>query len=323
MDLSVVIVNWNSADYLKVCLASLYESVQATTFEVIVVDNDSGDGCGEMLRRDYPSVQFIAAQQNLGFAKANNVGYLASGGEYLLFLNPDTRVLGPAIDAMVGWMREHAAAGAAGARLLNGDGTLQASCVQAFPTLLNQFMDSELLRRRFPGWRMWGLSALWEPHRGAVEVDAISGACFLVRRAVYERVGRFTEDYFMYSDDLDLSFKIRQAGYAIVCLTDCAVVHYGGGSSSRRDPSFAAVQSRQAMSQFFARTHGGWYAAAYRAAMGVSAVLRLLAAWGGLAVVSSKAKRDGLRDVAARWKSILRWSLGMRVQASEASCPAA
>ena len=313
IDLSIIIVNWNSADFLQACLTSIYKTVQETRFEVIVADNASVDGCEAMLRHDYPEVRFIGATENLGFARANNVAYLQSRGETLLFLNPDTELMESALDRMFGLLQAHPSIGALGPRLYNADGTVQESCVQAFPTLTNQFLDASLLRKWFPRWSIWGACALDEPERGPIDVDAISGACFMVSRGVFESVGRFTEDYFMYSDDLDLSYKIRRAGYSVVCLTNCAVRHYGGGSSSRRDPRFAAVQRRQAMSQFFRRTRGPWCSGAYRVLVSAAAILRMGVACIALPFAASSEKRDRLQCVLIRWRSILRWALGIEM----------
>jgi hypothetical protein len=314
MDLSIIIVNWNSADYLRACLASVYVSVRETQFEIIVVDNGSRDGCEAMLREHFPKVHFIGASKNLGFARANNLGYLESKGRTLLFLNPDTEVIADALDRMCAWLDAHPSAGAVGACLYNADGSVQRSCVQAFPTLANQLLDADLLRQWFPKWRIWGTAALEEPRRGPAEVDAISGACFLVRREVFEAAGRFTEDYFMFSDDLDLSYKIRHGGYSVVCLTDCAVLHYGGRSSSQRGPSFAAVEQRHAMSQFFRRTRGPLCSAVYRLLTCAAAIFRLCIAVGMLSLTASPEKRQELRSVLIRWRSVLYWAMRLETK---------
>jgi len=315
MNLSIIVVNWNSVDYLRACLASVYQTVREIEFEIIVVDNASGDGCEAMLQREYPEARLIAATRNLGFARANNVGSLHSQGDVLLFLNPDTVVIGDALEKMFRWLQEHPSVGALGACLLNTDGSVQQSCVQPFPTLVNQFVDAHLLRHWFPRWKLWGTWPLLDPEHPAAEfeVDAISGACFMVRRAVFESVGRFTEEYFMYSDDLDLSYKVRHAGYSVVCLSDCFVTHHGGGSLSHRDRSFAGVQYRLAMAQFFRRTRGPLCSAIYRTLVGTAALLRLFLALGSLPFAASVERREGLRDIVTRWRNILWWAVGRNI----------
>jgi GT2 family glycosyltransferase len=325
MDLSIVVVNWNSTDYLRGCLASVYKTVRDVHFEVIVVDNSSGDGCEAMLASEFKGARYIAAAKNVGFARANNLGYLHSHGEALLFLNPDTEVMDNALDRMMGWLQAHPNIGALSPCLLNADGSIQQSCVQAFPTLINQFLDSDLLRSWFPRWKMWGTWPLMDPNKGSpdADVDAISGACYLVRRELFESVGRFTEEYFMYSDDVDLSYKIRQAGHSIICLTDCSVIHYGGGSSLRREPSFAAVQRRKAMSQYFERAHGTLCSGLYRLMVSLAAFLRLLVFCAVFPFVRSVEDRDGLREVLARWRSILWWAVGFKLTRKDnAGCEA-
>src|ERR1035437_5865526 len=147
MQLSVIIVNWNSVGYLKGCLSSLYAETSGLEFEVVVVDNASYDGCGELLEREFPRVKFIQSAENRGFAAANNLGVAYSSGRGLLFLNPDTHVRGHALATMLPVFHVEPRAGIVGCRLLNGDLTVQASCVQAFPPVWNEFLDAEYLRK--------------------------------------------------------------------------------------------------------------------------------------------------------------------------------
>lgn len=319
MELSIILVNWNSTDYLRSCLASVYRNLHGVRFEVVVVENASADGCESMLRREFPQVKLIVATHNLGFARANNLGYAQASGEILLFLNPDTEVIGDAIQCMVRWLKVHPRVGAAGARLLNSDGSLQSSCVQAFPNLLNQLLDSELLRRWFPRSRLWGCMSLMHAQRGAAEVDAISGACFMVRRSVFETAGSFTDAYFMYCDDLDLSYKIRQAGYDVVCLTHCEVVHHGGKSSSRQGTWFADIYRRRAMAQFFRQHRGPLYCTTYRVLMSVAALLRIGLLRAAITFAPWETRRQRLLCSCERWKKVLLWTVGIEDAAGKDS----
>ena len=312
MDLSVIIINWNSAEYLRACLASLYREVRGVSFEVIVIDNASYDGCEKILREEFPDVIFIQSAENLGFSRANNAAYLRSTGEYLLFLNPDTEIIGDAIQKMVACLSEYSAAGAVGARLLNTDGTLQESCIQSFPTILNQVLDSNLLRRWFPAWNIWGTRPFLVRSSEPARVNAISGACFLTRRKVFEKAGKFNEGYFMYSDDLDLSFKITRAGYAVLYMDSCQVTHHGGKSTAKQEDHFSDLMQRESLAQFFRQAHGALYAWTYRAAMAATASLRMatvvcLAPFGGIGL---DGKAPGF--VSEKWSRIFRWALGSR-----------
>jgi N-acetylglucosaminyl-diphospho-decaprenol L-rhamnosyltransferase len=311
IDLSIIIVNWNSADYLSASLSSVFKGTEGIRAEVIVVDNASHDECEAILQRDFPSVRLLALSQNVGFSRANNIGYAVSSGETLLFLNPDTEVTELALPSMLAWLRSNPTVGAVGARLLNSDGTLQESCVQAFPTVLNQLLDSNLLRRRFSTWEMWGTSALLDPRRIPIEVDAISGACFMVRRSVFEKVGRFSEGYFMYSEDLELSYKIRQAGFTVVCLTDSEVVHHGGKSSSKQYDSFTDILQRESMARFLLSTRGRLYSAFYRVAVCASALLRITIAACLLPLSRQTIAGRSPRAVMHKWRKVLGWALGL------------
>jgi N-acetylglucosaminyl-diphospho-decaprenol L-rhamnosyltransferase len=310
VDVSIIIVNWNSADYLKKCVASILAHTRGISFEIIVIDSASFDGCDRMLREYYPDVRFIQSRTNVGFARANNLAFEQSVGQYVLFLNPDTELLGPVVQALHAQLRSDPHGGVAGCRLLNSDGSLQTSCVQAIPTLLNQVLDAEPLRAAWPNSRLWGTAALFAEERGPHEVEAISGACVMVERGTFESVGKFDEDYFMYSEDIDLSHRIRATGRRNVYIPDVAVIHYGGNSSQQAGSSFTAVMMREALRRFFRKTRGASYATAYRVSMGAAALVRLgiLLAAAPLAVDGATAtRRSGSFQ---KWLAVLRWSLG-------------
>jgi N-acetylglucosaminyl-diphospho-decaprenol L-rhamnosyltransferase len=312
MDLSVIIINWNSAEYLRACLVSLYRETRGISFEVIVIDNASYDGCEKMLREEFPGVIFIQSADNLGFSKANNAAYLRSQGELLLFLNPDTEIIGDAVQKMAACLRENPTAGAVGARLLNTDGSLQESCIQAFPTICNQVLDSDLLRRWFPAWNIWGTRPFLARSKQPARVDAISGACFMTKRTVFEKAGKFNEGYFMYSDDLDLSFKITKAGYAVLYVDDCQVTHHGGKSSAKQEDHFSDLMQRESLLAFFRQAHGKLYSYTYRACMAGIASIRMgmvvcLSPFGGIGL---NGKAPGF--VFEKWSRIFRWALGSR-----------
>lgn len=310
-DLSIIIVNWKSAEYLRACLVSIYRYTEKISFEVIVVDNASGDGCEVMLGAAFPKVRLIASQENLGFARANNLGYVSSCGEILLFLNPDTEVSYDVFSEMVSWMRAHPEAGAAGVRLLNTDGTLQESCVQSFPTIPNQVLDSSLLRRFFPAWKLWGTQVLHEPRMLPAEVDAISGACFMVRRCAFEAAGRFTESYFMYSDDLDLSYKIHWSGYMVVCLPAFELVHHGAKSSAKQSGHFVTIMQRESIAQFLRTNRGRFYSVAYQCLISLSALLRLAISFCLLPFMGLLHREQPRFAIFNKWLAVFLWSVGI------------
>jgi GT2 family glycosyltransferase len=316
MELSVIIVNWNSSEYLKKCLGSLYLNLSDVEFEVIVVDNASYDGCGEMLRSEFPTVRFIQVTKNLGFAGANNLGFAHSSGDNLLFLNPDTQVIGSAVNLMLSNLKSLPNAGAVGCRLLNSDGSVQIPCIQPFPTIVNQVLDTDHLIRRFPRLKIWRVMPLFH-YKGKPEpVEVISGACLMVKSEVFRAVGMFSPDYFMYAEDVDLCYRIDRAGFHAYYVGEAAVIHHGGASTRRSKINhFNTVAKRESIALFF-RKHGGkWKAFSYRfSMMGVSIVrLFILATLFPAGIALHRA--SSLAYAFAKWSKVLSWSLGFEESA--------
>jgi GT2 family glycosyltransferase len=309
MDISIIIVNWNSADYTTACIASIRAMLQDRQYEIVVVDNASTDDSVEVLQHA-ADIQLIISPANLGFAQANNVGFRKSSGGVLLFLNPDTCVQRQAISRMYSALLSSPDFGIVGCRLLNSDLSLQTSCVQAFPTILNQLTDVEALKVRFPHVRMWGMSALFQDQSGPVPVEAVSGACLMIRRDVFEKVDLFSTDYFMYCEDVDLCYKVAQAGLQVVYVADASVIHHGGQSSKKaKESSFGDVMIREAISRFLAKNRGALYARMFSHSILLAAVVRLL-----LLRISPHflvaGEQDHVFAAQRKWKSLLRWSLG-------------
>jgi GT2 family glycosyltransferase len=303
IDLSIIIVNWNSIAYLGGCVASIFEHTRHISFEVIVVDNASPAGDADALEQQFPQVTVIKNAENLGFAGANNIGFMQSSGQYVLFLNPDTKLVGSAIEGMVQGITSLPNAGAVGCKLLNEDLSIQTSCIQTFPTILNQLLDSDWLRQRWPNSRLWGTRALFSTDGKPAFVEVISGACMMVRRDVFEKVGLFSEDYFMYAEDLDLCYKMAKAGYSIYYIGNATVIHYGGRSS---EPESATSMKWRSITRFCKRYHGTMYALTFRIAMASSAVGRL----GAIAIMRFLGNTLETRRV--RWSASTKWRLVLR-----------
>ena len=309
MDLSIIIVNWNSREYLRRCIESIREQTRTTTYEIVVIDSASYDGCGEMLRERFPEVRFIQSDKNLGFARANNRAAGEATGTALLFLNPDTELVGAAIDVMHAHLTSLTAAGALGCKLLNSDRSIQSSCVQALPTILNKVLDSEFLRGAWPRSFLWGVAPLYSADLTPSPVDAISGACVMVRRATFEQVGGFSEDYFMYAEDIDLSYKLLRAGHVNYYVPTATVIHYGGSSSQQAGSRFEAVMMPEATWRFLRKTRGRAYGTGYRAGMCLSAVVRL-ALLSASCVFGLAARRGASSKPSVnKWLAVLRWSM--------------
>lgn len=314
MDLSIVIVNWHSRSYVAQALASLFRHHPGTEPEIIVVDGASYDGCDVMLAREFPAVKFIQSPTNVGFGRANNLGARQASRHNLLLLNPDTEFTGPVLPAMLEALDRLDRPGAVGCRLLNTDGSVQTSCVQSFPTVLNQLLDSDFLRDLFPRSSLWGIQPLFAPGPAPVEAEAISGACVLLRRTAFEDVGGFTNAYFMYGEDLDLSFKLRRHGYRNYHLPSLHLIHHGGGSSRRAASSFSTVMMRHSVHLFLRRNRGAASAAAYRTSTLLAALVRVVLI-GPLLLFGDRVVRHGA-DSWRKWFAILRWSLGFTASAS-------
>ena len=226
MDLSVIIVNWNTKDLLCQCIDSLTQTLKKIDTEIFVVDNGSADGSVAAVREKFPGVRLIENAVNMGFAKANNQAIYQSSGEYLLFLNPDTRVKDEAIPTMLSFMSAHAKAGLVGAQLLNADGSRQNS-IANFPSLATELLNKSLLRRLFPE----KFPGKERDYPGPVEVDSVIGACMLVRRETLEQVGLLDEGYFLFLEETDWCFRVKKAGWKIYHIPQAEIFHFQGKSA--------------------------------------------------------------------------------------------
>jgi N-acetylglucosaminyl-diphospho-decaprenol L-rhamnosyltransferase len=310
-DLSVIIVNWNSAEYVRKCLESIYAHTSGVSFEVIVVDNASFDTVDQIIARQFPSVRFIQLRENKGFAAANNAGFAIASGEVVCFLNPDTEVRSNVLAVMSEMVGTDKRIGVAGCRLLNTDLTLQTSCVLPFPSLANQLLDIEWLKRRTPRWNLWGMRAIYSPDFGPQEVDAVSGAFMVVPRHVFEDIKGFSEDYFMYSEDVDLCFRARSAGYTVVYNGGEEIIHHGGKSSDHaKESRFATVMMREAIARFFEKHKSKAYSEMYKRLLFVSAVVRLAAIAAASPILLFSHRGKEIAGMVKKWLWVAQWSTG-------------
>jgi len=233
MDITVIIVSWNVKDFLRRCLESIYRFARDIEFEVFVVDNNSSDGSGAMVKAEFPQVNLIANKENYGFSKANNQALIRSRGRYILFLNPDTELVDNSLKAMAGFMETHPDASAMGCRLIYPDGSLQSSC-RHFPSFFTDLMENlwlEWIFPRNPFFNYYHMGS-WR-HDTVRSVDVPYGACLLVRRNTIEDVGLMDERFFMYYDEIDLCYRIKKRGGKIYFTPDIKVLHRLNRSSSQ------------------------------------------------------------------------------------------
>ena len=275
MDISVIIVNWNTRTFLLQCLESLYQGAGDTTMEVWVVDNGSGDGSAVAVRERFPQVALIESQTNLGFARASNQAMKLSKGPYMLLLNPDTRVKPGTIGRLVSFMETHPDVGIAGAQLLNADGTKQNS-VANFPSLGTELLNKSLLRWLFPKTFPGKERDYPEP----VEVDSVVGACMMVRREAVSEVGWLDEDYFLFLEETDWCFRMKRAGWKIYHCPRAEVTHLQG-KSAEIEKSKAKLEYHRSRYHFFRKNRGRFQEVILR----IGVVMRLWVKWMAMAVL--------------------------------------
>ncbi len=250
IDLSIIIVNWNTKEFLLPCVRSIFENQQRMGWEVVVVENGSQDGSADEIRKTFPFVHLIVNERNLGFSKAVNQGLQKASGRYVLLLNPDIQVKDGAIERLVSFMDAHSDVGVAGAQLLNSDGSKQNS-IANFPSLATELLNKSLLRwlfpKKFPGKE--------RRYSGPVEVDSVIGACMMVRRDALDQVGLLDEDYFLFLEETDWCYRMKQAGWKIYHVPQAEVYHFQG-KSAETEKKRAKVEYCRSRYHFFRKNRG-------------------------------------------------------------------
>ena len=269
MDLSVVIVSWNCREELRGCLAALRDEPPSGAWELFVVDNASADDTAEMVRREFPQVRLIANEDNRGFAAANNQALQEATGDCLLLLNPDTQPEAGAIDILIRFLHEHPGVGVVGPKLLNSDGSLQATG-RPFPTLWREFLDATGLRCWIPARTWRRLEFGREDFDSPAPVGELRGACLLIRREAWEQVGPLDEQFFLFYEEVDWCCRAAQAGWEVWYVPQARVVHLWMSSVSQ-DLGGTTRHFYTSQARYFGKHHG---AAAAVAARGIGALGR-------------------------------------------------
>ena len=223
MDVSIIIVNWNTKKLLLDCICSIYETVKNISFEIWLVDNASSDGSVEAVKQNYPDVKIIQNTKNLGFAAANNIALERMCGQYALLLNTDTILTNGAVEDLFDFMEKNQDAGMACGQLLNQDGSKQNS-IANFPGILSLLCNESLLQilfpRKFPGKR--------REYKKPVEVDSCIGACLMVRKKAMDEVGLLDKRYFFFFEETDWAYRMKQAGWKIYFVPSAGIFHIQG-----------------------------------------------------------------------------------------------
>jgi hypothetical protein len=270
MLLSIVIINWNTRDLLLRCLESIFTFSPEDEIEVFVVDNASSDGSADMVRQHFPEVKLIENCENVGFARANNQALRECGGEAIMLLNPDTEVKAGTFQAMLAFLRENPRAGAIGPFVFNPDGSLQYSCSPA-PTLYREAV--RLLH--LPGIRPDGYYPMqhWDQTTPR-QVEVLLGACILLRGEALAQIGLLDEDYYIYSEEVDLCSRLKNAGWEIYWVPASQIVHYGG-QSTQQVAQEMFLRLYESKLKYFRKHRGGSAARIYKFILGIVSLARL------------------------------------------------
>jgi GT2 family glycosyltransferase len=239
IDLSIIIVSYNTKDFLEKCLTSVFaNTLDAYSIEVIVVDNDSHDDSTAMVKSHFPKVFLIENKENLGFSKANNIGIKKAKGRYILFLNSDTEVSKDTFATMIAFMDEYPDAGASTCKLVMSNGKLDDGSHRGFPTPWNAFAYFSGLAKLFPSSMLFnGYNLAWKDLEKIHTIDALVGAFMLVRREAGEQANWWDEEYFFYGEDLDFCYVLKQKGWKIYYVPTTEVLHYKGVSGGIKNVS--------------------------------------------------------------------------------------
>jgi len=297
---SVVIVSWNTRDLLRQCLCSLERARNhlVEQLEIVVVDNASSDGTVGMLSSEFADVRCIANASNRGFAAATNQGIAATAGRYVVLVNPDTDFTETALAELLRFADTHPAAGALGPRLIHEDGRLQVSCFR-LPTIGREFwrlfhLDRILPLDAYPMQR-WSMQ---EPRR----VEALQGACLLVRRDVLERIGPLDERFYMYTEEIDLCRRIIAAGWVVYWVPRSQVVHYGG-QSTRQAARRMFIELYRSKIHYFRKHSGSVGCWLYKVLLFGAIVPRLIVP--SMVAIVRPAARDELHSIVHNYRALL------------------
>lgn len=283
MKLSIVIVNWNVRDQLRDCLRSVERetAIPREEYEVHVFDNASSDGSVEMVRAEFPDVILTACGDNLGFGRANNRAFGSCRGEYILLLNPDTVVLGHAVDSMLADMEANPDIGIMGCVQLNTDGSFQRAMGGAFPTLANVAWNYLFINRLLPGPLAPPALFLERAPEGLCDLDWVAGSCMMIRpEALGGRL--FDESFFMFGEDMELCDRVRKAGWRVACSDSASITHHHGSSCGKQTRADVLETAVKGPRRFFMRTHGR----AARVVYDLTLLIGYLVRWPGFMVAS-------------------------------------
>lgn len=311
MELSVIIVNWNTSEMLKNCLYSIEETKGNIDLEIIVVDNASSDGSREMINDQFPTVRLINSGGNIGFARANNLAIPYAKAPLVFFLNPDTVVKSNAIRLMIDFLTVNVSVAGIGCKIKDLKGKVQNLGLQWFPTPFTEFVDILLVSEKTIN-KIRNLVPFKDPKKSDY-VSKLYGACLMVRKDVLDQIGYFDERFFMYGEDVDLCMRIVKKGWKLYYLSEAEIIHLSGGSSKNAGNHFSYLMMSESISQLMEKYHGKLGRFLYRIVIFVGSNVRLLL----LLMLRSMSKMRVLRqnsDYRAsfdKYVAMVRWSMNI------------
>lgn len=293
-DVSICIPTLKAKDLLRDCLRSVYASTRKIAFEIIVVDNNSRDGTVEMLKAEFPEVRLIANDFNGGFSRATNQALQISCGRYALLLNNDTLVLDDALDQLVDFMDTHSEIGICGPKVLNRDRTLQKQCRRSLALPWDLFCYFSGLSWLFPKSRLFARYLItYEDENKTHAVDAVSGSCMLIRRAVMDQIGLLDERFFAYQEDTDYCLRAKRAGWLVYYFPGAQIIHYASHGGSRVAPYRSTWEWHKSYFLYYRKNHAARYFFLFNWFYYVVMVLKLASAF--LVNLSRQEKLAGSR----------------------------
>jgi N-acetylglucosaminyl-diphospho-decaprenol L-rhamnosyltransferase len=296
---SILIVSYNTRELTLACLRSVYAQTQQVPYEVIVVDNTSSDGSADAIAAEFPRAQLIRLDENIGFARANNVAARHATGDYLLLLNPDTVVLDGAVQKVVAFAAARGDNEIVGGRTFFGDGTLNSTSCHGRPTPWSMMCQAVGLTAVFRGSDFFNPEALGSWPRDCVrEVDAVTGCFLLISRRLWEQLGGFDEAFFMYGEETDLCLRAKPLGAKCVICPEATLVHYGGQSEKvRSDKMVKLFKAKVQLARRHWRPGTAWFA---------TAMLRLWALTRLVAFRAASAGNNAHRTGYETWRDVWR-----------------
>ncbi len=323
MQITIIIVNWNTKEYLKDCLHSIHKFTNPKLAEVIVVDNASSDGSYEMVRKYFPSVRLIDSKGNIGFARANNLAIPLANSEFVLFLNPDTLIVNDTIDKLISFMNDHNHVGAIGCKMRSNYDSANANAIihdadahmlgwQWFPSPLTELFSSLFVSERtIPNLKK--ILPYHDPKKSGY-VSKLYGGCLMVRREVLEKVGYFDERFFMYCEDVDLSRRIIDGGWKLYYMSETEIIHFARGSSSKVADHFSTLMQCESMSKLMQKYYGVKGKILYILIILFGSSVRLIVLFLLICVsnFSSIERTTKLKESIYKYIALIKWSLKLK-----------